>query len=235
MNFHKFLQYNTDNLRLGWDLLEKVSSHAEYYLLQRFPKDKQKELCNVADRVHMTESVPPNFDLNLVVGRGPGGTLGSIETIDLPSEQLIRAVGNPWQGCNALKCNVGVINLISMLPCFPENVGEFPVQESDLLKDVEYILSEMKNTPSIIAGDFHMDPNHKEINQLIGDYGFKSYLDSYPTFKTNSGKLINLDKMISNADIKVKDIKVHTENTKEISQGHYPITYEISWDSIKDK
>ena len=122
-----------------------------------------------------------------------------------------------------------------MLPCFPENVGEFPVQESDLLKDVEYILSEMKDTPSIIAGDFHMDPNHKEINQLIGDYGFKSYLDSYPTFKTNSGKLINLDKMISNADIKVKDIKVHTENTKEISQGHYPITYEISWDSIKDK
>ena len=42
MTSYKFLQYNTDALRLGWDTLEKASSGVDFLLLQRFPKEKQK-------------------------------------------------------------------------------------------------------------------------------------------------------------------------------------------------
>ena len=40
---------------------------------------------------------------------------------------------------------------------------------------------------------------------------------------------INLDKLVSNFEIEVSDIVVHTEKMEEIAQGHFPITYTISW------
>ena len=34
--------------------------------------------------------------------------------------------------------------------------------------------------------------------------------------------MINLDKLVSNFEIEVSDIVVHTEKMEEIAQGHFP-------------
>lgn len=229
MTSYKFLQYNTDALRLGWDTLEKASSGVDFLLLQRFPKEKQKELCNITGKAFLTESINPD-GWCLAIGRADGlSSVGCIETIQLPSTQLIQAVGDPWQGCSALKGIYNGINLVSFLPCFPENVGEYPVTKADNENDIESLLSTLADTPSIIAGDFHFSPSDKNINDLLEKYGFKSYLDGHKTFKNPSGHMINLDKLVSNFEIEVSDIVVHTENMDKIAQGHFPITYTISW------
>ena len=229
MTSYKFLQYNTDALRLGWDTLEKASSGVDFLLLQRFPKEKQKELCNIIGKAFLTESINPD-GWCLAIGRADGlSSVGCIETIQLPSTQLIQAVGDPWQGCSALKGIYNGINLVSFLPCFPENVGEYPVTKADNENDIESLLSTLADTPSIIAGDFHFSPSDKNINDLLEKYGFKSYLDGHKTFKNPSGHMINLDKLVSNFEIEVSDIVVHTENMDKIAQGHFPITYTISW------
>lgn len=229
MTSYKFLQYNTDALRLGWDTLEKASSGVDFLLLQRFPKEKQKELCNIIGKAFLTESINPD-GWCLAIGRADGlSSVGCIETIQLPSTQLIQAIGDPWQGCSALKGIYNGINLVSFLPCFPENVGEYPVTKADNENDIESLLSTLADTPSIIAGDFHFSPSDKNINDLLEKYGFKSYLDGHKTFKNPSGHMINLDKLVSNFEIEVSDIVVHTENMDKIAQGHFPITYTISW------
>tara|TARA_R100000455_G_C6264026_1_gene119285 strand:- start:123 stop:827 length:705 start_codon:yes stop_codon:yes gene_type:complete len=229
MTSYKFLQYNTDALRLGWDTLEKASSGVDFLLLQRFPKEKQKELCNITGKAFLTESINPD-GWCLAIGRADGlSSVGCIETIQLPSTQLIQAVGDPWQGCSALKGIYNGINLVSFLPCFPENVGEYPVTKADNENDIESLLSTLADTPSIIAGDFHFSPSDKNINDLLEKYGFKSYLDGHKTFKNPNGHMINLDKLVSNFEIEVSDIVVHTEKMEEIAQGHFPITYTISW------
>ena len=229
MTSYKFLQYNTDALRLGWDTLEKASSGVDFLLLQRFPKEKQKELCNIIGKAFLTESINPD-GWCLAIGRADGlSSVGCIETIQLPSTQLIQAIGDPWQGCSALKGIYNGINLVSFLPCFPESVGEYPVTKADNENDIESLLSTLADTPSIIAGDFHFSPSDKNINDLLEKYGFKSYLDGHKTFKNPSGHMINLDKLVSNFEIEVSDIVVHTENMDKIAQGHFPITYTISW------
>jgi len=132
---YKFLQYNTDNLRLGWPILEKLAGSSDFLLLQRFPKSKQKELCNITGKAFLTESVM-HKDLSLAIGRANGlSSVGGIETINLPSSQLIQAVGNEWQGCTALKGLYNNIRLVSALPCYPEAMGEFPITKEDNEKD----------------------------------------------------------------------------------------------------
>ena len=170
MTSYKFLQYNTDALRLGWDTLEKASSGVDFLLLQRFPKEKQKELCNIIGKAFLTESINPD-GWCLAIGRADGlSSVGCIETIQLPSTQLIQAIGDPWQGCSALKGIYNGINLVSFLPCFPENVGEYPVTKADNENDIESLLSTLADTPSIIAGDFHFSPSDKNINDLLEKY-----------------------------------------------------------------
>lgn len=183
MTSYKFLQYNTDALRLGWDTLEKASSGVDFILLQRFPKDKQKQLCNIIDKAFLTESVNPG-GMCLAIGRANGlSSIGGIETIHLPSTQLVQAIGDPWQGCNALKGTYNGTNLVSVLPCYPENVGEYPVTKSDNENDINSLLAVFEDEPTIILGDFHFGPSDKSINDLLEKYGFKSYLDGHKTFK----------------------------------------------------
>ena len=230
MNSYKFLQYNTDNLRLGWDTLERVSSNVDFMLLQRFPKDKYKQLCNIIGKAFLTESVNPN-GWCLAIGRANGlSSVSSIETIQLPSTQLIQAVGDPWQGCNALKGSYSGVNIVSALPCFPENVGEYPVSKADNENDIEHLLKTLKDEPTIIAGDFHFNPSDMKINELLEKYNFKSYIDGHKTFKNANGHMINLDKLVCNFDIEVSDVVVHADDMNTIEQGHFPITYTISWE-----
>jgi len=232
MTTYKFLQYNTDSLRLGWDVLERQVEKADIILLQRFPKEEQKKLCNIIDRVFITDSVGPN-QLSLVIGKTEKvSSIGSLETITLPSQQLITAIANPWQGCTALKGVIGSVNIISVLPCFPEITGEYPVLQEDSIKDVKFLLEKYKDSETIIAGDFHMAPN-KEMDDMLKEYGFTSYLDNYDTFKSREG-MMNLDRLISNFDIDISDIIVHNTDI-DIEQGHFPISYTLNWDTAKTK
>ena len=229
MTSYKFLQYNTDGLRLGWDVLEKLASDSDFLLLQRFPKDKQKELCEITGKVFTAESVSAD-SFGLVLARAEGlSSIGSVETMYLPSRQLVQAIGDKWQGCTALKGTYNSqVTLVSVLPCFPANVGEYPVTMEDSLKDIDYLLSNLKDSKTIIAGDLHWTPEISEVNRLIEKHGFKSYLDGHKTFKNGSGQYINLDKLIANFDIDISDVKVYTDDS--ITQGHFPITYTVSWD-----
>tara|TARA_B100001057_G_scaffold219876_1_gene220278 strand:+ start:8731 stop:9435 length:705 start_codon:yes stop_codon:yes gene_type:complete len=234
MTSYKFLQYNTDNLRLGWDALVKASNNVDFLLLQRFPRDKYKELCNITGKAFLTESINPD-GWCLAIGRTDGmSSISGIETIQLPSTQLIHAIGDPWQGCNVLKGTYNNINLVSALPCFPASLGEFPVTKADNELDIEHILATFQDAPTIIAGDFHFSPSDMKINELLEKYNFKSYLDGHKTFKNPMSHMINLDKLVCNFEIEVSDIVVHADKMDSIEQGHFPITYTVTWDSKKD-
>tara|TARA_B100001094_G_scaffold105383_1_gene101543 strand:+ start:977 stop:1684 length:708 start_codon:yes stop_codon:yes gene_type:complete len=228
---YKFLQYNTDNLRLGWPILEQLAGQSDFLLLQRFPKDKQKELCNITGKAFLGESVT-NKNLSLAIGRANGlSSVGGIETINLPSSQLVQAVGNEWQGCSALKGMYNNKLLVSALPCYPESIGEFPISKADNEKDIKFLLETFKDEPTIIAGDFHFSPEDNAINDLIEANGFKSYLDGHKTFKSSSnGQMMNLDKLLCNFPIDISDIIVHNTDI-DIQQGHFPITYTLSWEA----
>ena len=229
---YKFLQYNTDNLRLGWSILEKLAGSSDFLLLQRFPKDKQKELCNITGKAFLTESVM-HKNMSLAIGRAEGlSSVGGVETINLPSSQLVQAVGNEWQGCTALRGMYNNIRLVSVLPCFPEPMGEFPITKEDNEKDIQFLLEKFKDKPTIIVGDFHFSPEDNAINELIESNGFKSYLDGHKTFKTSTGHFINLDKLLCNFSIDISDIIVHNVDT-DMQQGHFPITYTLSWEPNK--
>ena len=229
MTTYRILQYNTDDLRLGWDVFETSSNKADIMLLQRFPKKEYKELCNVANRAFLADSVRPN-QLSLAICRSDKvNSMGGVETITLPSHQLVTSIGNPFQGSTALKIILGQVSIVSVLPCYPEQTGEYPVSEADLEKDIKFLLEMFKDTPTIVAGDFHTSPRHESINKLINDNGFKSYLDSHKTFKTSDGQMINLDRLLCNFDVDISDIIVHNTDN-DIQQGHFPITYTLSWD-----
>ena len=74
----------------------------------------------------------------LVLARAEGlSSIGSVETMYLPSRQLVQAIGDKWQGCTALKGTYNSqVTLVSVLPCFPANVGEYPVTMEELVVNV---------------------------------------------------------------------------------------------------
>ena len=83
-----------------------------------------------------------------------------------------------------------------------------------------------KDKPTIIMGDFHVDPTVGTINEVITLNGFKSHLDKHKTFrKHGTDEFFNLDKCISNIDISLSDIKV---DDVEDSVGHMAITYTLT-------
>lgn len=229
----RILQCNTDNLRHGWDYLDKLLQSSDIAILQRYPKDMNPELCDSMDngRAVMANTMPPVGKLAVAIARRKGVTsFSGSEEIKLPSYQHVIAEGDHWLGCVALRVRYNDINIISFLPCYP-TVGEFPVTDEERLKDIDYILSLHKDEPTIIAGDFHVDEKCKKTNELLDKYDFTSYLDKYKTFTKSDGDIINLDKLVSNINMKVNDVEVHVKKFDDkIKQGHHAITYEIEID-----
>ena len=226
----RILQCNTDNLRHGWKYLENLLQTSDIAILQRYPKDMNPELCDSMEsgRAVMANTMPPVGKLAVAIARRKGVTpfIGA-EEIKLPSFQHVIAEGNDWLGCVALRVKHNDINIISFLPCYP-TVGEFPVTDDERLKDIEFILNLYKDEPTIIAGDFHVDEKCKKTNELLKKYDFTSYLDKHKTFTQPSGELINLDKLVSNINMKVSNIETHVKKFDgDIKQGHHAITYEI--------
>jgi hypothetical protein len=90
-------------------------------------------------------------------------------------------------------------------------------------------LNKLKHTKCIIAGDFHHKPGDlKELDDLIKDYGFTSYLDDHDTFvHPDAGNSFNLDRMISNIrGLTVENVIVHQPDNPD---RHLAITYEVNY------
>ena len=135
------------------------------------------------------------------------------------------AVGDRFQGCTALKVVLGSVNVISFLPCYQTEGGEFPISFAETKADVKYLLEMFKDEPTVIIGDFHADPNCNMINDVIKINGFKSYLDKHNTFrKSGTDEFFNLDKCISNIDITLSGISVDDVSD---GHGHMAITYTL--------
>lgn len=228
MTTYRVLQCNTDNLRHGWDYLKSKVSNSDLILLQRFPKEKRPELCESMDgKVFMLESCPPH-NLCLALGKTRGGPVFSgTESITLPSVQHVMAISDAWQGCTALKTVISDYNVITFLPCYQTD-GEYPITNLERMGDIEFLLEQFKDKPTVIAGDFHVSTDDERTNKLLEKHGFKSYLDEHNTFAA-SGKTFNLDKLISNVDIGVENVIVYE---KDVERGHFAITYDLSLPKI---
>lgn len=232
----KILQYNTDNLRHGWDYFARNANEADMLVLQRFPEEKQPDLCEATEcRCFIEQSVPP-FPLSLVLAKRKNvSTFSGTGTVQLPSSQHVCAVQDQWQGSIAMKTQVSGMNIVNFLPCFPQEGGEFPLSEKENNDDIEFILKQFKDEPTIIIGDFHWDPYYRPLNRLLEKYGYKSYLDGYSTFYKpgSDGKCFNLDKVVSNVDIELDNVSVDTDVEKE--EGHLAILYDLKFDLRKDE
>ena len=67
----RILQCNTDNLRHGWDYLDKLLQSSDIALLQRFPRDMNPQLCDsmTGGRTILATSVPQNGNLCIAIAR----------------------------------------------------------------------------------------------------------------------------------------------------------------------
>lgn len=227
----KILQYNTDNLRHGWDYFKQNIEDADLAVLQRFPRVRRQELMELMSgcRAYMLESCPPG-DMCLAIARSKGApTFTGTESITLPSAQHVIALEDQWQGCTALKTIMSGINIISFLPCFSTNGGEYPLTETDTLADVKFLIHKFKNEPTIIIGDIHLSGSDERVKAILDANGFKSYLNSKPTFRSHDKEtFFNLDVFISNVpNINLTNIKVaDVEN----GVGHMAIRYTLEID-----
>jgi hypothetical protein len=223
----KILQYNTDNLRHGWEYFKRNVEKADIAVLQRFPRAKKGELMELMSgcRSYMVESCPP-LDLCLGIARNRHApNFSGVESITLPSAQHVMALEDPFQGCTALKTIINGVNLVSFLPCYKTEGGEFPISFVETKADIKFLLERFKDEPTIIMGDFHVDPSIDNINHIIKSHGFTSYLDNVRTFrKHGTDEFFNLDKCISNVDIEISGVSVDDVSD---SVGHMAITYNL--------
>ena len=148
---------------------------------------------------------------------------------DLPSAKIVRETNQKFQGSKAICTGVDKIILCSVLPCYPDKQDGGTIIGKDTIADIEFLLNKLKHTKCIIAGDFHHKPgDFKELDDLIKDNGFTSYLDDYDTFvHPKVGNKFNLDRMISNIrDLTIENIIVHQPSNPS---RHLAITYEINY------
>lgn len=230
---YSILQYNTDDFNHGSDYFAKVTANVDYALLQRLPIKNELSLIK---EIHLERSIPGLPD-SLYVGVArlskKASPFNSGVSYDLPSDKIVRATNNKWQGSKAICTGVDRIVLCSILPCYPnaDNLSKENnslIKRKDTLEDVRHLLNKLKHTKCIIAGDFHHRPgDFKQLDDLIKDYGFTSYLDDHDTFVHQSGYKFNLDRMISNIPgLTVDNIKVHQPDTPD---RHLAITYEVQY------
>ena len=230
---HRILQFCTNDFIHGSDYFDKVTADVDYALFQRLPIKNELSLIK---ELHMERSIP-NMTDSLYVGiarltdsvHNVTPKFGSCVSFNLPSKDIVRATNNKFQGAKALCTGVGRIVFCSILPCYPNKQDGGTIRGKDTIADVEYILNKLKYTNCIIAGDFHHKPgDFKELDDLIKDNGFTSYLDNYDTFiHPQAGNKFNLDRMISNIrDLTVENVVVHQPDNPD---RHLAITYEVNY------
>lgn len=224
----KILQYNTDNFRYGFDYLVPLVRDVDLLFLQRVPKEQKSPLSVLSGyRVFMLESCPPSGACLAIARTTQRLWFDDVEAIVLPSHDSVSAYPDTWQGCTALKVVVNDVNFVNVLPAHEKKDADGNIVISDFLRkaDVEFLLKRFEDEPTVIIGDFHVKPNAEGTNSTLAKYDFKSYIDEAKSFKCGEGKpAFNLDKCVSNIDITVDNIKVHTTPT---DRGHFAITYDM--------
>ena len=225
---HRIVQHCTNDFLHGSDYFAQIIADVDYGLFQRLPiKD---ELTSIKE-LHMERSISGMQDsLYVGVARFDGSEkFQSCVSFDLPSKDIVRATNNKFQGSKALCTGIGRIVMCSVLPCYPDKQDGGTIRGKDTIADVEYILNKLQYTKCIIAGDFHHAPgDFKELDDLIKDNGFTSYLDNYDTFvKPQNGDKFNLDRMISNIrGLTVDNVVVHQPKHPK---NHLAISYEVQY------
>ena len=225
---YSILQYNTDDFNHGSDYFAKVTANVDYALLQRLPIKNELSLIK---EIHLERSIPGLPD-SLYVGVArlskKASPFNSGVSYDLPSDKIVRKTNHKFQGSKAICTGVDRIVLCSVLPCYPDKQDGGTIRGKDTLEDVRHLLNKLKYTKCIIAGDFHHKlGDSKQLDDLIKDYGFTSYLDGHVTFVHQDGNKFNLDRMISNIPgLTVDNIKVHQPDTPD---RHLAITYEVQY------
>ena len=224
---HRILQYNTDDFSHGSDYFSKVITDVDYALLQRLPIEDELFLIN---DIHLERSIT-GMTNSLYVGIAKLSKTSAFKSgisYDLPSAKIVKKSGEKFQGSKAICTGVDRIILCSVLPCYPNRQDGGTITGKDTIEDVKFLLNKLKHTKCIIAGDFHHKPgDFKELDDLIKDYGFTSYLDDHDTFVHPGGNKFNLDRMISNIpDLTVENIIVHQPDKPS---RHLAITYEVNY------
>jgi hypothetical protein len=224
---HRILQYNTDDFSHGSDYFSKVITDVDYALLQRLPIEDELFLIN---DIHLERSIT-GMTNSLYVGIAKLSKTSAFKSgmsYDLPSAKIVKKSGEKFQGSKAICTGVGRIILCSVLPCYPNRQDGGTITGKDTIEDVKFLLNKLKHTKCIIAGDFHHKPgDFKELDDLIKDYGFTSYLDDHDTFVHPGGNKFNLDRMVSNiSDLTVENIIVHQPDKPS---RHLAITYEVNY------
>jgi len=224
---HRILQFCTNDWLHGSDYFEEVTTDIDYALFQRLPIKNELSLI---DEIHLERSISDMPDsLYVGVARFTGTpAFKSHKSYELPSAKIVRATNNKFQGSKAMSTEVGRIVLCSVLPCYPNRQDGGTIEGKDTIEDVKFLLNKLKHTKCIIAGDFHHGPgDFKELEDLIKQYGFTSYLDKHDTFFKDGGNSMNLDRMISNIrDLTVENVKVHQPKNPK---NHLAITYEVNY------
>ena len=228
---HRILQFCTNDWLHGSDYFDEVTTDIDYALFQRLPIKNELSSSNIKE-IHLERSISNMRDsLYVGIARLEGTSkFSSCVSFNLPSKDIVRATKNKFQGSKALCTGVGKVVLCSMLPCYPDRQDGGSIVGKDTLEDVEFILNKLQYTKTIITGDFHHVPgDFKELEDLIKQYGFTSYLDKHDTFiKPNNGDKMNLDRMISNIpNLVVDNVKVHQPKHPKT---HLAISYDINFD-----
>jgi hypothetical protein len=224
----RILQYNTNDNFHGDDYFAKATTNVDYAFFQRLSIENDLSLLK---KIHLEKSISGISD-SLYVGVGrfaDAKEFSSWNYYDLPSANIVKETNNKFQGSKAICTEVDRIILCSVLPCYPNKQDGGTITSKDTLEDIRFLLNKLRHTRCIIAGDFHHAPgDSKELEDLIKDNGFTSYLDNYDTFvKPQNGDKFNLDRMISNIpDLTVDNIKVHQPSKPS---RHLAITYEINY------
>lgn len=239
----RVLQYNMDGLRWGMDYFRNAAKDADVFLLQRVPKEHKKEIESIIGaRSFMLESTPEVGNLCVAMAKTTTGeSFTKMKSVPLPSYEKVVAVGanNKFQGCSALRAKLDGVNIITFLPCYPQDDSDSPTAITDLDRraDIQFLLNLYKDRPTIIAGDFHTipgSPQDENTAYLLEKFKFKSYLDEYNTWHKPDHISSNLDKLVSNIDIDISDAIVYNENIDKNIQGHLAISYTLEYNIEED-
>ena len=240
----KILQYNMDAMARGIDYFAAAGKDTDIFLVQRVPMEKKKEIDNVINcRLFLLESTPGVGNLCVAMGKNHvGHPFSKMKSVLLPSYDKVIANGenNKSQGCTALRAQFDNVNIITFLPCYPQDNNDNNsalINDLDRRTDIEFLLNLYKDRPTIIAGDFHTSPGSPEDKTtefLLQKYNYKSYLDEYNTYIKPNQSPFNLDKLISNIDVDISDVIVYNENINNNMRGHLAISYRLKYNIEED-
>ena len=221
-------------MRHGEEYLCKVMRNADLMFLQRYPMDRLDVLHNEFDGKVKSNQTYPSNSLYNVSGRSRNiSSFSNIDAVALPSSPQTSITGDKFQGSIGLAVTISNVNFVNVLPCYQcYQTHEYPITVEDTFSDIEFLLKKFSDTNTIMFGDFHISPKDsvfgKQLDDLFVKYKYKSYLDDFDTFKNSSGKVMNLDRCISNFNIEISDVCVHTD-VEPFEQGHYALRYELKY------